>query len=641
MRMRFDFKSWRKNNPGKEIETEDLTRIINPGTKIFIGTAASEPIPLTKELNKEKLRWVDCQLIHFLTISKQKYFSEKHPTLFRHNTLSIIGSPQVRKAVFNGKSDFTPVASYQLSRLLREKIIPIDVCLLQVSPPDAHGFCSLGTNVDINKTVAESANTIVAQINPKMPHTRGSSDIHISSIDYYIYEERPLLEFSYGNSFKDSLTSKIGKFVNRLIENSCTLNIGLGSIPNSIWPYLQNKRNLAIYTEVLVLSDELISLIEKKIINCNKSLLDHIAACFVLGKERHYRYIDDNAFIKVYPTEYLLNSANIKKNHKICSIYGAMFVDLTGNTSNHRPSMLYGGLGGEMDFLQAESQSKKGKNIIVLPSTTRDGKKSRIQATIQRTTIPAPFIQYVVTEFGIAKLAGKNLRNRALQLIGIAHPRFRKHLLEEAKRLKYVYEDQILPLTRDGSVVIYPEKYEWTFTIDEKHTLQFRPVKTTDEPLLQQFYYSLTKEDRNLRFLTPKRIFPHNDTQTEVNIDYENNMMILGLSGTEESQKIVSAGSYHKNIRDSTNLAEIAITVAPEWQNKGIGTHIFGKLIDIAQENSISGFVGELYTYNTPILKILDGLSYQVDYTHYGETIEFTLWFRKKRNIMEVKNPSH
>jgi len=627
----FDLSSWREKYKEKEIQPSDLAKIIRPGSRIFIGTACSEPLILTNELVHDKYRWTDCEIIHLLTLSDQKFFSDKFPTRFRHNTLSILGTDSIRDAVEKGQSDFIQIKTSEIVKLLKSRSLIIDVCLLQVSLPDEYGYCSLGINVDINRLVSRVSKKVIVQINPQMPFTYGYTTINLEEIDFFVFKDSPLIEFKYDlNTHDREIIEKIGKYLSRLIENESTLNIGLGKFPNSIWPFLKDKKDLAIFSEILVLNPDLISLIKNKTISCKKNLHQQIRTSFILGTNELYPFVNRNPFIKCYHSEFITNFENIAKNKKLCSIYGTLFVDLSGQITNHLPNKFYGGIGGEHDFVQGSSLSPGGKTIILIPSTTKDGLHSRIVPIVRKCSLPAYEVDYVVTEWGIAHLKGKNVRNRALQLIGIAHPKFRKDLLEQAKKFHYLYEDQLLPLTKDGSVIVYPEQYEWDFDTITKGIVHFRPVKPTDERILQRFFYDMDEKSRTFRFLTPKIVFPHEDAQFEVNIDYNDTMVIIGLVGDEENKKIVASGSFYKDPSGSTNMAEIAVMVSNEWHKEGLGYHVFSKLCEIAQEKGISGTFGEVFTKNVGMLKILKNLPYEVTLDDYGETFEFSFRFKNR-----------
>ncbi|MBN2156754.1 MAG: GNAT family N-acetyltransferase [Candidatus Lokiarchaeota archaeon] len=610
----------------EKITLEDLSRIIKPGFRIFLGTGCSEPYIITKELTHDKYRWTDCEIVHLLTLTEQKFFSDSFPTRFRHNTLSLIGSAQTRHAVNTGKSDFTPIRTSEIPDLLERGVLKIDVAMVQLSPPDEYGYCSLGINVDINKKMVEYAKIIIAQINSQMPSTRGDSTVRIDQLDYIIEENTPLVE--YKNEYSPSqsnIIDKICSYTARLIEDGATLNFGLGKIPLKIFSHLQNRKDLAIYTESLVMTDALFDLISKNVITCKLNHYPKVMCAFALGEKRHYQRVHNNPFIKFYPTEFINNVDNIIKNHKLISIYSAIAVDLSGQITNHLEDKFYSGIGGENDFIEGTSRTPGGKTIIVIPSTTSDGEKSRIVPIISRSTIPASDVHYIITEYGIARLTGKPIRQRAIQLIAIAHPKFRKSLLQQAKKMHFVYPDQLIPLTRDGNVVVYPEEYEWIYSTNSGNMVKFRAIKPTDEALLQRFFYQQDERSRILRYLTPKKTLTHEESQIEVNIDYDTNMVIVGLVGDEDAQEIIAAASYYLDPEDNTNIAEVAIMISKEWQNQGLGHHMFSKMCYIAHEKGLNALIGEFMKTNIGVDKMLKNLPFPVEMKDFDETFEFII----------------
>lgn len=616
----------------KKIGLGDLTHIIKPGNRIFLGTACSEPYIITKELTRDKYRWTDCEIVHILTLTEQKFFSDTFPTRFRHNTLSLIGSPQIRHAVNTGKSDFTPIRTSEIPHLLEREILKIDVAVVQLSPPDEYGYCSLGINVDVTKKMVEYAKIVIAQINPQMPRTRGDSSVKMDQIDYYLEENTPLIEYKLDNDKKRmEVIDKICHYASRLIEDGTTLNFGLGKIPPRVFSHLRDRKDLAIYTESLVMTDDFFDLITENVITCKLNYYPQVMCAFMLGEKHHYEKIDKNPFIKVYPTEFINNVDNIIKNFRLVSLYSAIAVDLSGQITNHLEDKFYSGIGGENDFIEGTSRTPGGKTIILIPSTTRDGSKSRIIPIISRSTLPASDVHYVITEYGIAHLTGKSIRQRAIQLIAIAHPKFRKSLLEEAKKMHFVYPDQLIPLTKDGNVVVYPEEYEWTFHTKDDRSIKFRAIKPTDESLLQRFFYQQDERSRILRYLTPKKILTHEESQIEVNIDYDTIMVVVGLVGDEDAQEIIAAASYYLNPESELKIAEFALMISKEWQKKGIGIHLFSKMCDIARSKGVNVLVGEYLNTNVAITKILKKLPFIVEFKDNDDTIEYTLDISKKK----------
>lgn len=465
--------------------------------------------------------------------------------------------------------------------------IYIDVALLQISPPDENGYCSLGINVDINKTMVEIARIVICQINPQMPRTMGNSFIRFDQIDYFCYHDAPLLEYdsnqmtNQGETKEQSETNdKIAQYVAQLIENGTTLNIGIGKICNHLPKYLLNKKNLAVYSEML--PESLMTLIENDVITCRKNYYPTIMTTLAIGSNRFYRFLANNPFIQFHPTEFIVNITRIARNTKMCSIYSALKVDLLGQATNDLKSTVFEGTGGESDFMIGTNLAERGKCIIALPSTTKSG-KSRILPLLnfEPVSLRAIDVHYVITEYGIAYLRGKTIRERILQMIGIAHPKYRQDLLDQAKAMNKIYKDQQIPTTKDGVVVIYPDKI-WNYTPKNGPTIHFRAVQPTDEREIQDLYYRLSPEDRISRFFTFIRKFDHPLTQSRIICDYQNSYVIVGIVGNIEEKNIIAMGEYY--LQKDTGFVEIGLTVDQEYRNLGIGKFILLKLCEIAQE---------------------------------------------------------
>ncbi|MFH1215757.1 MAG: GNAT family N-acetyltransferase [Pseudomonadota bacterium] len=612
----------------KEITPADIAKIIQPGSRIFLGTGCSEPTILTEQLVLKKNSFTDCELVHFLTLSDNNFFDDREPSLFRHQALFV--GRAIRRAVNEGKADYIPISLSDIPKLLKSGRLRIDVALLQLSPPDKYGFCSLGINVDINRTVFDCAKIVIGQINERMPRTSGDSFVRFADVDYFVYYDSPLLEFSY--PAPDEVTEKIGRYCARLIENSSTLQLGIGAIPNAVLRHLDDKNDLAIFSEVL--SDSVIDLVESGRMNCQKNVYPHIMTSFVMGSARLYDYVDRNPFIEFHPTFRINNVANIAQNTKMVSINAALSVSLTGQVnSDSIGTTFFSGVGGQLDFTRGAALSHGGKPIICLPSVTSDGRISRIVPTLEPgsgVVIPRSDVHYVVTEWGVAFLHGKSIRDRVMQMIGIAHPQFRKELLEKAKELRYIYQDQLLPQTKDGVVILYPDNYEWTFTAKDNSSFFFRPVKPTDERMLQELYYELDQMDRKLRFFSPKSAFSHTETQSSVNVDYENVFVLVGLTGNAENQKIIAIGSYYLN--RSLNQAEVAFTVTKNFRNRGLTRFMMMKLIDVAREKGVVGFTGEVLKINDAMLHILKTLPYRTYFESEEDCLLFDFTFDRLKD---------
>ncbi|HOO90740.1 MAG TPA: GNAT family N-acetyltransferase, partial [Syntrophales bacterium] len=519
-----------------------------------------------------------------------------------------------------------PVFLSEIPLLMLRGRVHIDTALIMVSPPDKNGYVSLGVSVDITKTATEVADYVIAEVNPHMPRTLGDSFIHVSQIDAFVESDTQILEFE--PSPPRDTTREIAKHTVDLIENGSTIQTGVGKIPSALFPYLRNKKDLGVHTEVF--TEGIIDLIEAGVITCKKKTLHpgKIISSFCMGTRCLYNYVHNNPFFEFHPAHYVNNPVVIAQNDKMVSINAALTVDLTGQVSSDSLGFqFYSGIGGQVDFVRGSAMSKGGKSIIVLPSVTDDGKESRIVPNLQRgggVVLTRGDIHYVVTEYGVAYLHGKSIRDRALTLINIAHPDFREELLEAAKEQGYVFKDQLLP------VVLYPEQYETYFKDKMDQEIFFRPVKPTDERSMQDLFYALPEQDVFTRYFTQLKSLPHRAAQPLVAIDYMDKMAIVGVTGKEEpesKERIIAIGSYSRD--PSRNLADVAFITHAKWQNRGIGTFLLKYLIQIAMEHNIAGFTADVLSYNTHMLRVFQNAGYVLETRMEDSVYELKLLFDK------------
>ncbi|MHA1791742.1 MAG: GNAT family N-acetyltransferase [Promethearchaeota archaeon] len=626
--------NWRERFRNKEITAKDaIQRHVRSGDKIFIDSACAVPRTLLSELIAQRSTLHDLEIFHFLTVGGDDIKREflENSQFFRYNSLFIGDS--LREAVNDGLSDYTPIHLSESPDLFYSGRKHVDVALIQTSIPDKAGFVSLGTNVDVAKSIAESAEYVIAEINPNMPRTLGDSFLHMKDLNHFVYSEVPLIEVSLEKSLPE-IAEPLGHFVSSLVENESVIQVGIGKAPTAILDFLMEKKDLGIHSDHV--SDEYLKLIDQGVITNAKKKFHKGQALvsYAIGTKRLYEFIDDNPMFAFYPFNYVNNPLNIAKNEKMVSINSALSVDLTGQVNaDSIGNYFYSGVGSMMDFIRGAALARYGKPIIVLPSTAMNGEISRIVPCIcngARVTIPMFDVHYVVTEYGIAHLHGKSIRERVLAMINIAHPKFRKSLLEEAKKIKYIFQDQPLPVDKNGAIVIYPYQYETWFTMKNGKKVFFRPIKPTDEQMVQELYYSLENEARIFRFFLNKKFFPRKDIQADVNIDYERNIAFVGLIGNEpKHQKLICMCSYLAD--PETNLGEIAFTVKREYRNLGLTKFMLKYLIRVAREKGLKGFKGDILWENQPMVHIIQSSGYRIhgERTSDGDFI-FSFYFNDK-----------
>ena len=431
-----------KNIQSRVITAAEAVHKIQSGQRVFLTGNCSTPHKVLAALVEYAPQLENVEICQALTVGVADYVEPPMEGHLRVNTMFI--SANIRKAVQDGRADFTPVLLSEFPLLFKNKFLPVDVALVHLSPPDEHGFCSFGIECGLTKSPAESARIIIAEVNQQMPRTLGDSFIHVSRINYIVPVDYPISEMKMGAEGPDEVTEKMAGFIADLIPDGATMQLGIGAIPDAVLKYLYNKKDLGIHTELF--SDGVIDLVEAGVLtNARKTLHPgKILAGFIIGSRRLYDWIDDNPLIELHPTEYVNDPYVIAQNDRQVAINSAIEVDLTGQVcADSIGPKLYSGVGGQLDFIYGASRSKGGVPIIALPSTAvmRDGTMiSRIVAMLKQgagVVTSRNHIRYVVTEYGVAELYGKSIRQRVQALVRIAHPDFRDELLKQASELHY------------------------------------------------------------------------------------------------------------------------------------------------------------------------------------------------------------
>lgn len=405
----------------KYVSAQEAVKIVKSNDRVYIQAAAAAPTILTKALSERASELRNVEVCHLHTEGEAAYANPALSESFHVNSFFI--GKNVRHTLAAGNGSYTPVFLSELPYLFRRKVVPLDVVFIHVSPPDIHGYCSLGVSVEATLAAIESAKTVVAQVNPKMPRTFGDGIIHVSEINYLVEVDVPI----YAHEMEEisPLEDKIGTYIASLIEDESTLQMGIGSIPNAALAKLTNHKNLGLHTEMF--SDGVIDLIEKDVINCNYKGTNRgrALATFLLGSQRLYDFVNDNPFVEMKESSYVNDASKIRKNPKMVAINSAIEVDVTGQVcADSIGAKMYSGVGGQMDFIRGASLSEGGKAIIALPSITKNG-ESRIVPFLKQgagVVTTRSHVQYIITENGIANLYGKTLKQRVVEMVKIAHP---------------------------------------------------------------------------------------------------------------------------------------------------------------------------------------------------------------------------
>ena len=457
-----------------------------------------------------------------------------------------------------------------------------------------------------------------------MPRTLGSSFIHVNNIDMLVPQDEPIIETAIPEP--DETLQRIGRNIARLVDDGSTIECGIGRIPQALVESLKNKHDLGVHTEMF--GDWIIDLVECGAITCAKKTINRgkVVASFAMGSRRLYDFIDNNPFFEFHPTEYVNDPFVISQHDKMVAINVALEVDLTGQVcADSLGYRIYSGIGGQVDFNRGAARSRDGKAIIALPSTAKNGTISRIVGSLTEgagVVTTRGDVHYIVTEYGIAYLHGKSIRQRTLALINIAHPKFRNELIHAAKKQKYLLEDQIeLPWDE----MVYPEELERRDTLRDGTEIFFRPVKPTDEPALSEMLYSLSNSSVQTRYFTHTITFPHKDVQKLTNIDYQQDLAIVGVVPGPGGEQIVAIAQYF--LDPKTQSAEVAFIVQDEWQKKGMGTFLLDYITQIAKQRGVKHFYAKVLPINKPMLAIFHNTGFKVNTEFDGEayTINYDL----------------
>ncbi len=586
---------------------------VKPGQRVFVGTGCGEPVSLVQALVARAGELADVEIVHLLTKGDAPYADAKYSDVFAINSFFIGGN--VRDMIQQGAGSYTPILMSDISRLFDSGQLPLDVVLVQVTPPNERGRVSLGISVDVVKSAAENGSLVIAQVNPQMVWTRGDSSMDIYDLDILVPVDEPLLERP--SKPLSDVTKQIAKNIVSLVDDGSTLQFGMGRLPGvgrippAVMHYLTDKKNLGIHTEFI--TDDVIELLESGAVTGSRKSTDRgkIVTSFCMGTKKLYDLVDDNSLFSFRSTDYVNDPFVISRQHKMVAINMALEIDLTGQVcADSRGDKFYSGIGGQVDFNWGAAHSKGGKAIIVISSLSMRDKGSRIVCRLtpgSGVVTTRGTVQYVVSEYGVAYLAGKNIQERALALISIAHPDFRESLLKEAIAARYIRQDFA---DMEGRFVVASEEMKTSMLLDDGTQLQFRPIHPTDEANMRDLIYDLSQETIYYRFMSNQQKFGHQQIHNFVWVDHRKDVAIVGVVPEAHGEDIVAVGRYYLDER--TNRAEVAFVIRDTWQNKRIGTFLFKQLIAIAKRSGISGFTAEVLRENSRMQAIFKSSGYEL-----------------------------
>ena len=614
---------WEDNYAKKKRTGQEAIGFIRHGQRIFIGSSCGEPQHLVRELAEASVNFNDIEIVRLLTLERTPLTLIANKTKGqRLNIRSFYLGSAKAKGLERNKRFITPLNLSAIPRLFKTRRLPIQVALIQVSPPDDFGWMSLGVFVDITLSAALSADLVIAQVNPKMPRVLGRSFIHVNDVDVFVEYEEALI--TIGEHPELESANIIARHIARLIDDGSTMQISLGATPQAILLGLSDKNDLGIHTQFL--TDDILHLIERGIITNRKKGYNEgkLVASSAIGTENLYEFLHDNPSIEFYPSDYVNDPGIISRHNKMVSINVVMAMDLSGQTAaDALPYNHFSGVTGMLDFVRGAAQSEKGKSILILTSTSRDGTKSRIVPTLNDTAVVVPRgdIHYVVTEYGAVNLFGKSIHERALAMISIAHPDFRDEPFQTAKNMNLLNAKRRRSHFSHG---VYPFKIEETREIDGE-VVTIRPVKPVDQRRIQEHFYNLDKKDVISRFFHDKSSFVRDEMEELSQIDYIKNLTLVAIIGEFGFGRVVAVGEYLFDTEE--NNAEIAFSVNRDFQGKGIGKILIKKLAEAARENGISGMHAYTSSRNKPMVKLFKILPYKTQTSIDGDILRLSCKF--------------
>ena len=609
---------WADNYLGKKRSGADAIAMIRPGQRVFIGSSCGEPQHLVRELTNAFESLKDIEIVRLfnqettpLTLIANKTGDQAL------NIRSFYAGSAKTKGIARNQRFLTPVNLSAVPRLFKSRMVPIHVALIQVSPPDDFGWMSLGVSVDITLSAAESADLVIAQVNPRMPRVLGRSFIHMNDADVIVEYEEPLL--TIGEAPEVEAAKAIARLIaSRLVEDGSTIAIGLGAASEAVLLALSNKNDLGVHTQYL--TGDMMHLFSRgAITNRKKGVNDgKMVASSAIGNEEFYEFLNDNPAIEFHPSDYVNDPALIARHNKMVAMNVAMTVDLTGQVAaDALPHNQFSGVTGVLDFIRGASLSSGGKSILMLPSTAQQDKKSRIVPQLGDTAVVVPRsdVQHVVTEYGAVNLFGKSLQERAIGLISIAHPNFRDELFFQAKKMGLLSTERTLHESIHG---VYPMHLEEVLEINDQQ-VTVRPAKPVDARRIQEHFYSLNQEDVVARFFHDKRSFDKDEAEEVSQVDYVKDLTILAVVGEFGFGQVAGIGEYL--LDTATNYAEIAFSISKPYQKMGLGKVLLHKLESAARAHGIAGFFAYTSAQNQGMIRLFKRLPYKVTTAFDGDMV--------------------
>ena len=576
-------RNWEAIYRDRTVSAADAARNVRSGQRILVGSGCAAPQQLLEALVARSDELSDVELVHLMTMGLARYVDEKHGGHFRHNAFFI--GANTRDAVRAGDADYTPVFLSEIPELFYSHRLRLDVAMVMVSPPDQFGYVSLGIHPDIVMAGVQTAATTIAQVNRFMPRVHGDTFVHVSDIDWFVEHDTPLAALDERPI--DATSEAIARHIARLVENGATLQLGIGTIPNAVLTLLREHSDLGIHSEMI--SNGVMELVKIGVISGRRKTLlpGKVVASFAMGSPALYEFLDDNPAFEFRQTGFVNSPSVIARNDHMTSINSALQVDVTGQVcADSIGRTFYSGIGGQVDFIRGAAMSKRGKPIIALPSTAKNGTISRIVSELDPgagVVTSRGDVHYVVTEYGMAYLHGKTIRERAMALIEIAHPDFRSDLLARAKGRRCVPGTWELPTESKR----YPDEMIERVTFGNLSPV-VRPLRASDAETLRSFFFSHRPGTVYGRYQYPKKLMSEDEARQLCSLDYRQRMA-LGVFGGADENEILAIGRY--TLSEKTGYAELAVVVHEDHRRQGIATHLIQRLEAHARRCGVTGLL--------------------------------------------------
>lgn len=586
----------------KKITVEECLGHINPGDRIFLSSGVAIPAQfVTSLLNSPGLSNYDLEIIQLFTTGD--FFSSNVCEYLSYRLKNFRAGDSSSSDMCQGRVDYIPANLVEIPYIFATGAIEVDVAVITTSPPDKRGYVSLGISIDVARLAIKNAKIVIAEVNRNMPVTYGDTSVHIDQIDYIVESDLPILErerVPYG-----PMLDRMGWNIANLIEDGSTVVLHVGRLFDAVAHHCKNKKNLGVYTNVV--SDWVIDLIESGAISNERSIDEggKVSTSYCYGTKKLYEFVDHNQLFGFFSVAKLADPYNIRRIRKLISIMNVEKMDITGGSIVfHSGDNLLSGYESKFNFAAGTALSGSGKVIFALRSVDQDGKSNIVinhgrDNERVRSTLGA--IRYVVTEYGVANLFGKSLRERALSIIDIAHPDHREMLLGEAKALGYLFPDQIYTIK---NAVNYPDELETRKTFKGGLEVKIRPIKPTDEDMMRRLFYKFSDEAKYLRYFTTVKTMPHKNMQKYINIDYNNILAIVAVLQSGHNERIIAEARYAAY--PDGKKYDMAFLVDEEFQGRGVATFMLNYLIKIARERGVEMLTADVLPQNEKMLRVFD-----------------------------------